>query len=53
MTWNGYQSADAAAERPTLRPRGDVLGWNHSLSGWDHLQVISRTNVISEAAPEI
>jgi len=40
--------ADAAGH-----PQGDVPVWNHSLPGWDHLQVISGTNVISEAAPEI
>jgi hypothetical protein len=53
MTLSESQAADAAVESPIPRPRGDVLAWSHSLSGSDHLQVISGTNVISEAAPEI
>ena len=32
---------------------GDALVKSRILLGWDHLQLISGTNVISEAAPEI
>ena len=53
MTLSEYLAADEEVEaRIPCRP-DDALAKSHSLLSWDHLQVISGTNVNSEAAPKI
>jgi hypothetical protein len=53
MTWSGSLVAgvEAAGRIPCLQD--GVPGTSRTPPGWDHLWIISGTNVISVAVPEI